>query len=59
VMEADGAMVSEVVAEPEPVPLACGGIAFAFVNDFEMVGFVQKGPRSVLALLLLVNTFLY
>jgi len=27
VMEDDGAMVSEVVAEPEPVPLACGGIA--------------------------------
>jgi len=27
VMEDDGAMLSEVVAEPEPVPLACGGIA--------------------------------
>jgi len=37
VMDADGAMVSEVVAEPEPVPLACGAIASVFVNGFEAV----------------------
>jgi len=57
VMEADGAMVSEVVAEPEPVPLACGGIASVFVNGFEVGWMLRNGPKSVLAPLLLVNIF--